>query len=251
MGKKALGQHFLKNEKILSFLASNLPDIHKNIVIEIGGGHGELTKYLTEAKKLIVYEIDKKLADILKKRFPNVEVKNENFLKADLSVFKNNYYLIGNIPYSITGKILRKIFNKQEHPKISVFTLQKEYGLKILGKEKENFLSIWAKVWCDIKKLLIIKRKEFVPQPKVDSIALKFIFFKKPKLENTDKFEIFLKNIFKQPNKTILNNLKNFYNLKEIKKDFLNKRAHQLSFNEILEIFKILNEKGNQKNRRG
>ena len=238
--KKYLGQHFLKNKKILKFLANSLEDIHNNIVVEIGGGHGELTKYLTSAKKLIVYEIDKELYKILRNRFKNAEIINKDFLKADLSKFKNNYYLIGNIPYYLTGEILRKIFSIKEHPKIAILTLQKEYGEKLLGKGKENFLSIWAKVWCTVKKLLLIKKENFYPQPKVDSMALKFIFFKKPKVKELKKFEKFLKILFIQPNRKISNNLKNFHNLENINKKLLDKRPHQLSLEEILEIFKNL-----------
>lgn len=247
--KKYLGQYFLKNKKILKFLANSLEDIHNNTVIEIGGGHGELTQYLTSAKRLIVYEIDKDLYTILKNRFKNAVIVNKNFLEADLSKFKNNYYLIGNIPYYLTGRILRKIFSLKEHPKIAILTIQKEYGEKLLGKDKENFLSIWSKVWCSIKKLMLIKKNQFHPQPKVDSMALKFVFFKKPKITNVDDFEKFIKILFAQSNRKIYNNLKNFYNLEEIEKKFLDKRPHQLSFEEVLTIFNILktNEKNNQK----
>lgn len=243
--KKYWGQHFLKNKKFLKFLASSLEDIHNNIVVEIGGGHGELTQYLTSAKRLIVYEIDKNLCKILKNKFKNIEIINQDFLKADLSKFKNNYYLIGNIPYYFTGLILRKIFSIKEHPKIAILTLQKEYGEKLLGKDKNNFLNLWAKVWCDIKKLVIIKKDQFYPKPKVDSVALKFIFFKEPGIKKTDDFEKFLKIIFKQPKRKIYSNLKKYYNLKNIEKELLEKRPHQLSFEEVLKIFQALyNEKG-------
>jgi 16S rRNA (adenine1518-N6/adenine1519-N6)-dimethyltransferase len=238
--KKYLGQHFLKNKKILKFLANNLEDIHNNVVVEIGGGHGELTKYLINAKKLIVYEIDKELYEILKEKFPMAEIINQDFLKADLSKFKNNYYLIGNIPYYLTGGILRKIFSVSEHPKLAIFTLQKEYGEKLLGKNGENFLSVWAKIWCQIQKLMIIKKEQFYPPPKVDSLALKFIFFKKPLIKSLSIFEKFLKILFSKPKRTILNNLKNFYNLENINKDLLYKRPHQLSFDEVLTLFKNL-----------
>jgi 16S rRNA (adenine1518-N6/adenine1519-N6)-dimethyltransferase len=239
--KKFLGQHFLKNKKILKFLANSLGDIKNKIVVEIGGGHGELTQFLYKKCKLFVYEIDKELVEILKEKFPDAEIINEDFLKAGLEKFKHNYYLIGNIPYYLTGKILRKIFDIKNYPKVAVLTLQKEYGKKILGLPHKNFLSIWVSIWCKPEKLFIIKRKCFYPEPKVDSIALKFIFYKKPKIDHPGNFEKFLKILFKNPKRTIYNNLKGKIKDLEIDK---NLRPHQLSFEDILKLYKKY-EKGN------
>jgi len=234
---KKLGQVFLKNKKILRDLASSLGDINNEIVVEIGGEHGELSQFLTNAKKLIIYEIDKKLAEILKNKFPQAIIKNENFLNADLSIFENDFLLIGNIPYSITGKIIKKIFTLEEHPKLAVLTLQKEYGEKLLGSDGNNFLYSWIKIWCEPQKLFIIKKKNFFPTPKVDSIAIKFTFLKKPLVEDFKNFEFFLKNLFKYPNRNILNNLKDLKFIEKINEKILYKKPHQLSFEEILEIF--------------
>lgn len=233
---KKWGQHFLKNTKILRFLADSLGDIHNKIVVEIGGGHGELSKYLLDAKKLIIYEIDRDLAKILKSRFKSAKIINEDFLKADLSVFKNNYYLIGNIPYSITGEIIRKIFSKDEHPQIAVLTMQKEYGEKILGKDGNNFLHSWINIWSKIKKLLVIKRNNFFPTPRVDSIAIKFIFYKKPLIDDYKSYENFLKKIFQYANKNLKNNLKNF-DLSKVDKEILAKKPHQLSSPQLINLY--------------
>lgn len=231
-----LGQNFLKNKKILKILASSLGDIHNKIVVEIGGGHGELTQFLNQAKKLIVYEIDKKLAEILKNKFPNAEIRNENFLKSDLKQFENNFYLIGNIPYSISGLIIRKIFSKSEHPKVAVLTFQKEYGEKILGKDGNNFLHSWINIWSQPQKILIIKKKYFFPQPKVDSMALKFEFYKNPLIDDIENYERFLKTLFKNPNK----NIKNNFGKEIIDKNFSMRKPRSLKFEEVLQAFKMI-----------
>lgn len=251
--KKWLGQNFLKNKKILKFLANSLPDIHNNIVIEIGGGTGNLTQFLTSAKKLLVYEIDKFLVDILKRKFKNyknVKILKTDFLNSKLNKFNHNYLLIGNIPYFITGKILRKIFNINNFPKLAIITLQKEYGEKILGKDGNNFLHSWIRVFAQPNKVMIIKKQNFYPAPQVDSIALKFNFYTQPLIKDLNKFEKFLKNLFRFNNKTILNNLKFNYDeqiIKKINADFSKKRPHQLTFDEIIKLFNLLeyNEKNN------
>jgi 16S rRNA (adenine1518-N6/adenine1519-N6)-dimethyltransferase len=242
--KKSLGQYILKNPNISKILATSLEDIHNNLVIEIGGGYGHLTRFLVKAKQLIVYEIDKNLVKFLKNKFKNyrnIKIHHADFLKTNLKKFNHNFYIIGNIPYFITGKIIRKIFNFNNYPKIAVITLAKEYGDKILGVNGNNFLHCWLNNFAQIKKILVIKKNNFYPLPQVDSMALKFYFYEKPIISN-QQFEIFLKNLFKFNNRTLYNNLKLAYGkrLFLIDKKLLLKRPHQLSFKEILEIFNLI-----------
>ncbi|GIW65602.1 MAG: ribosomal RNA small subunit methyltransferase A [Candidatus Parcubacteria bacterium] len=247
--KKTLGQYFLKNTKFLMFLANSLGVIHNETIIEIGGGSGNLTQFLLSAKKLIVYEIDKNLSKFLEERFKNyknVKIINKDFLKSNLKKFNNDFLLIGNIPYFITGKILRKIFNKDNHPKIAVLVLQKEYGQKILGENGNNFLHCFIRNFTEIKKIMVIKNKYFFPTPKVDSIALKFSFYSQPLISEVEDFEMFLKRFFINNKRTVLNNLKRFYSKEIYKikdKNLLLKRPRNLSLKEIFDMFFIFKKK--------
>jgi 16S rRNA (adenine1518-N6/adenine1519-N6)-dimethyltransferase len=238
---KKLGQNFLKNKKFLKLIANKLNIKPNDIIVEIGGGHGELTQFLINAKRVFVFEIDKKLYKILKQKFQNyknIKIINKNFLKVNLSVFKNNFKLVGNIPYSITGLIFRKIFNIKNHPQLFILTLQKDVGEKILSKN--NFLSHWINIWGKVNKISIIKRNYFYPQPKVDSIILEIKFFNKPLVNYPEKFVKFLKNIFKFPNKKLKNNI----NLPENFKHLENYRPHQLSFDDILNLYNFYLQRG-------
>ena len=232
--RKKLGQNFLKNQYFLKLISQALKINPNDIIIEIGGGHGELTKYLTKAKKLIVYELDKNLAQELKEKFPQVEIRNENFLKADLEKFNHNYKLVGNIPYSITGLIFRKVFDLKNYPQVFVLTLQKEVGEKIL-KEGE-LLNNWVKIWGEIEKIAFVSKKNFSPQPKVDSLILKIEFYQKPLVPDPEKFINFLKTIYKQPKRIIKHKIK----LPQKYENLANLRPHQLSFEQILDIFKLI-----------
>jgi 16S rRNA (adenine1518-N6/adenine1519-N6)-dimethyltransferase len=234
MFKKSLGQNFLKNRLFLKEIARNL-NIQKNdIVVEIGGGHGELTQFLLKTKKLIVYEIDKNLANFLKEKFlnfPNVEIINEDFLKADLKKFNHQYKLVGNIPYRITGFIFRKVLTLENFPQVFILTLQKEVGEKILNQN--SFLSFWFKIWGEVEKIDFVKNKYFFPQPKVDSLILKINFYQKPLVDDPEKFAKFLKQIFRQPKKM----LKNKINLPKEFNYLANFRPHQLSLENILALY--------------
>jgi len=236
MFKKQLGQNFLKNRLFLKKIAQSLSISPQDIVVEIGGGHGELTKFLTGAKKLIVYEIDQNLAEILKEKFSlyrNVEIINDDFLKAELSKFNHQYKLVGNIPYRITGLIFRKVLTKENFPKVFVLTLQKEVGDKILTEN--SFLSFWLKIWGEVKKIDFVQNKNFLPQPKVDSLILKINFYDQPLISEPESFAQFLKKVFKQPKKMLKNNI----DLPSKFNYLANLRPHQLSFEEIIKLYQF------------
>jgi 16S rRNA (adenine1518-N6/adenine1519-N6)-dimethyltransferase len=286
--RKSLGQHILHDYVILKKIADALGNINDETIVEIGGGTGNLTGILSQSKKLrinnlitasqcvqqsissgeskrlfakrlIVYEIDKNLADNLRIKFPNAEIINKDFLEADLGQYKNNYLLIGNIPYFITGRIFRKILTLENYPKIAVLTIAKEQGGRFLGinprksvsksaliREYGNFWSNWLKVWAKIEKICTIKAGSFSPPPQIDSIAIKISFYKKPLVAEPENFAKFLKILFNRPKQTIYNNLKSepiaaytvigsdLRNFEKIKK----LRPHQLTFDQILELYK-------------
>ena len=75
--KKALGQNFLKSEKIAQEIAEAGEVGFDDIVLEVGPGKGILTeKLLEKAKKVIAVEKDEELVYFLSQKFSE-EIKNE------------------------------------------------------------------------------------------------------------------------------------------------------------------------------
>ncbi|HQA96184.1 MAG TPA: rRNA adenine N-6-methyltransferase family protein, partial [Candidatus Colwellbacteria bacterium] len=123
---RRLGQHFLKNQEILRKIASALEISETDIIVEIGPGHGELTRHILDQnpKRLIAIEKDKnlavKLADSLQKN--NLEVilgdalKELPLLTRDL---QSEYKLSGNIPYYISGYLFRTMESLEKKPALS------------------------------------------------------------------------------------------------------------------------------------
>jgi len=66
--KKYLGQHFLKSRFHLNLIAKSLKIKKEDVILEIGAGEGNLTRFLKKAKKIIAIEIDKDLINKLEKR---------------------------------------------------------------------------------------------------------------------------------------------------------------------------------------
>ena len=113
MPKKSLGQNFLKSENILSNIVKSGNISKKDIIIEIGPGTGNLTEKILEKEpeKFIVIEKDKKLSELLHKKFRGkIEIINEDILKCFINfVFKKKVKVFGNLPYNISTKMLNNL----------------------------------------------------------------------------------------------------------------------------------------------
>ena len=156
------------------------------------------------------------MAESLRKKFElrdNVEIICGDALKLLPSIIHNSLFIIhgyklaGNIPYYITGKLLRTISELQEKPKISVFTIQKEVAERLAAKPpKMNRLAASVQFWAEPEIALIIPRDSFRPIPDVDSAT---IVLKKGVQRGikTDAYYKTVRVLFSQPRKTILNNL--------------------------------------------
>ncbi|NCN52916.1 ribosomal RNA small subunit methyltransferase A [Candidatus Wolfebacteria bacterium] len=213
---KLLGQHFLINkevpEKIIKALELNKGDV----VIEIGPGTGALTFPLIKKCqeldcKLIAIEKDKGLI----KNFENkngLEIFFGDALK-DLEkiIPKNkNYKLVGNIPYYITGKLLRTISELKNKPTNTVLMIQREVAARITSRPPNmNLLAAATQLWAEPKSLFNLPPTDFDPPPQVSStvIRLKSIDNKMNEKEVANFYKS-LHVIFKQPRKTLFNNLR-------------------------------------------
>jgi 16S rRNA (adenine1518-N6/adenine1519-N6)-dimethyltransferase len=249
---KKFGQNFLGNEKALEKIAEVL-EIEKNeTILEIGGGSGNLTKKLLEkTDNLIVIEKDKRLIEELKKlskskKFQVIQGDCRDVLSSvtdDLGKYK----ICGNIPYYLTGQLLRIIQELKNVPQIVVFTIQKEVAERIVGQEKETQLSIITKLWAEPEIIMNLKAEDFYPQPKVDSNIIKLaVLFKEKRIKNEKEVINLVKIGFLAPKKTLYNNLSSKFDKEKIKKafeamNFLDKiRAHDLSVEMWINLAKIL-----------
>ena len=177
--KKHLGQHFLKNKKILEEMARAAELSKKDIVLEVGPGLGSLTEILAaRAKKVIAVEKDFDLATQLSKRktLPkNVKIIHGDILKISNSQLpKSNFKIVANIPYYITSYFLRKFLEAKNKPDLMVLMIQKEVAERILAKNgKESLLSLSVKAYAKPEIIRYVSRNNFSPPPKVDSAIIK------------------------------------------------------------------------------
>ena len=220
--KKSLGQNFLIDNQVLEQIV-NCVDIENKIILEIGPGTGNLTKYILKKKpkKITVIEKDNKLAINLNEIFKgNLKIINNDVLNIDeSSIFKEKVTVFGNLPYNISTEILSKWITNLKDDfwfEYLVLMFQKEVADRIIANyNNSNYgrLSILANWKLNIKKVCDIKPTSFAPKPKIDSSLLIFTprvnFYRIKNPKNLEKItRIFFSNrrkMIKKPFNQIFN----------------------------------------------
>ncbi|PIR98355.1 MAG: 16S rRNA (adenine(1518)-N(6)/adenine(1519)-N(6))-dimethyltransferase RsmA, partial [Candidatus Colwellbacteria bacterium CG10_big_fil_rev_8_21_14_0_10_41_28] len=177
-----LGQNFLKDHKALERIAEVVEISKEDIVVEIGPGHGELTRRLLKygPKKLIGVELDENL---IKTFLVDLSQENESLtiVNSDIKTYlpkikEKDYKLVGNIPYYLTSHLLRIISELQNKPSLIVLTVQKEVAERICATPpKMNLLAASVLYWGSPEIVRYISKNSFRPSPKVDSAIIKII----------------------------------------------------------------------------
>ena len=222
--KKYFGQNFLSDSFVVSKIFSSANLNKDTIVVEIGPGKGALTKELVKrAKKVIAYEVDKEVIPILLDGVSakdNLEVINEDILKADLSYLNDieeELITISNLPYYITSPIIDLFLKKLTKIDRAIFMVQKEVADRLNAKvntKDYNAFTILVQYEADVKKLFDVKRTSFKPEPNVDSAVIEINKIKRSFRANDDKFfERVVKSSFSERRKTLVNNLSRDFKL--------------------------------------
>lgn len=137
MPNKSLGQHWLKDRSYLESIADAAAITSNDTVVEIGPGLGTLTSVLlARAGKVISVEFDAELARKLPGQFPgkNLEVVQSDILSFDFTSLPPEFKVVGNIPYYITNKIVRKTLESSHKPTVSALLVQKEVAERIAAR---------------------------------------------------------------------------------------------------------------------
>jgi len=222
-----------------------------------------LTKALAEkAGRIIALEKDEALAENLKKELWYKENQRKiNLFPVDVLGFDfpaffqkekiQSYKLIANIPYYITGRLLR-IFQEMElRPTLAVLLVQKEVAERICASRgAKSLLSIASDYFGASQVIAQVPKEDFFPVPKVDSAVLKIVFKKEKELIHSDKsqrknFFRLVKMGFVSRRKTLLNNLKAGYEKDRIERALessglaLKVRAQELELQDWLALEKF------------
>ena len=180
-------------------------------VLEIGPGEGTLTAVLLErGARVIAVEKDARLTPVLTGKFAG---KKFELVEGDALEFEpafKNYKVVGNIPYYITGALLKKFLSGEAQPTTLVFLIQKEVAERIARSKKESVLSLSVKAYGEPKYIKMVPRGAFAPAPKVDSAILRVTNISRKNFKNKKheaRFFELIKKGFGQKRKVLKNTL--------------------------------------------
>ena len=176
-----LGQHFLRGTWAARALVEAAGISRGSTVLEVGPGKGVLTKeILGVGARVIAIEKDEVLVAFLKERFASeiasgalsvVSDDIRNVLPEKLDLPEEGYIVAANIPYYITGEIIRQFLTAKVQPQRMALLIQKEVAQRITSK-RESILSLSVKAYGMPRIAAKVSRGNFSPPPSVDSAIL-------------------------------------------------------------------------------
>lgn len=216
-----LGQYFLRNREAIQRVIRALAPKKGETVIEIGPGKGALTLPLGRAcesrgARLVGIEKDPDLVREVKHRIEEAKLTDAvriergdalKILASHISHLASPYKLAGNIPYAITGRLLRTIGELETKPQTSVFMVQREVAERITGEApRMNLLAASVRFWTHPRIVMNLAEDDFFPPPRVKS-ALIELALRPPLPVSPRAYYALIHALFRQPRKTIINNL--------------------------------------------
>lgn len=176
--RKYFGQHFLHDRNIIDKILAGIAPRADEHFIEIGPGHGALTRPLLErVGRLDVIEIDRDLAAELAAQIsdPKLAIHVGDALKfdfAELGAEDGTLRLVGNLPYNISTPLLFHVLDHHRRFRDIHVMLQKEVVDRMTappGNRTYGRLTVSLAARCRVESLFAVKPGSFTPAPRVDS----------------------------------------------------------------------------------
>ncbi|MGD8374466.1 MAG: 16S rRNA (adenine(1518)-N(6)/adenine(1519)-N(6))-dimethyltransferase RsmA [Candidatus Woesebacteria bacterium] len=254
---KNLGQHWLHDDSVLRGMCQNAKLTKSDTVLEIGPGLGTLTRYLAEySDKVLALEFDQRLYEELVENpiASNVEVRQGDILKFDLTKIVAGYKVVANLPYYITSKIVRLLLESANPPKIMTILVQKEVAQRMAaGPGNMSILAVSVQLYCDVSLGALVPASLFTPPPEVDSQVITLVRRDVPLFDdiNYDEYFKLVRAGFGEKRKKLRNSLSGGLQIaKTDVEDILTKakvdlncRAEQLSLEDWYKILKVYKAK--------
>ena len=218
--RKALGQHWLVDRRVLGRIARAARIASDDTVIEVGAGTGLLTDLLAEkAARLMAVEVDPALASGLRTKFS--ERGHVSVLEADVLALSPEeilsagggrlpYVVVGNLPYAIGSAIVRHFLAAAAQPRWILATLQAEVAGNIAAPPGEmSYLSFQIQYYAEPRLLFEVPPRAFRPPPRVRSAVVRLETRRGTAVEvdDRDAFFAFVRAGFSAPRKQLRNAL--------------------------------------------
>ncbi|OGG70333.1 hypothetical protein A2929_04675 [Candidatus Kaiserbacteria bacterium RIFCSPLOWO2_01_FULL_45_25] len=180
--KRSLGQNFLTSDIVPGWMATAAEVGAGDLVLEIGPGTGMLTRaLLATGARVIAVEADIRAIESLQSTFAE-QIKSgqltihhgdaREITPHHLGLADHGFKVVANIPYYLSGFLLRSLLETDIQPTTLTFLIQKELAVRIARAKKESLLSLSVKAFGEPVYSKTVGRGHFHPIPNVDSAIL-------------------------------------------------------------------------------
>lgn len=227
-------------KKVCAAIISELQQLPFENLLEIGPGGGALTRFLIDLPNVNFksVEIDEEKIAFLINTYPQLKDKiiQGDFLEIE-KPFYEKFTVIGNFPYNISTQIVFKVLEWKESVQCMIGMFQKEVAQRLAAKEGSKIYgvtSVLTQAFFDVAYLFEVDQNSFTPPPKVMSAVIKLTPRKESlAMRNERSLRILVKAAFNQRRKTLRNAVRSLFDDKELKDEFFNRRAEQVSVEEF------------------
>jgi 16S rRNA (adenine1518-N6/adenine1519-N6)-dimethyltransferase len=185
--------------------------------VEIGAGTGVLTRLLAgRARTVAAIERDRDLVPLLQRELKDtgVRVVEADAQTVDLAALLGDpepdspRVLCGNLPYSITGPLLRRTMEHAAHVERAVFMVQDEVAERLgarPGTKEWGALTVFMRAAFDVRRVLRAPPGAFHPPPEVSSAVVELVPVRPPRATETGRFRALVRGAFSARRKTLRN----------------------------------------------
>ncbi len=213
------GQVFLVDNDVLRRIADAAEIAPDDVVLEIGMGRGELTQHLVRrAREVVAVEVEERFVDGAARdfdRYDNLTIVLGDVLDVDWTELVpegRRAVVVGNVPFYITGPILKLLDDHRRQLKRWALTLQKEVAERICappGGKVYGGLSVKMQTRGEPYFAFTIPANAFEPKPEVDAALVIYRYYEEPPFPfvNSELFGHFVDFVFAARRRKVGNRL--------------------------------------------
>jgi 16S rRNA (adenine1518-N6/adenine1519-N6)-dimethyltransferase len=182
---KRLGQHFILDPNLLARIAATAGDLRGRTVLEVGPGPGGLTRALLEAGagRVLAIERDPRciaaLSELGAAAGGRLRVIEADALALDLRALDEpRVTIVANLPYNIGTALLLHWLGRLERIETMTLMFQREVAERLVarpGGRDYGRLSVLTQWLCEVRTVMHLPARAFVPPPKVASSLVQLV----------------------------------------------------------------------------
>ena len=215
--KRSFSQNFLISPRIVREIVEACALTPDRRVVELGPGCGTLTSALAAAgARVIAVERDPDMLQILEAESDpaRIQLLRGDAKQVDFAALRlsqdERLIVAGNLPYAITGAILRHLIEHASLLERAVLMVQREVRDRLVAAADTSAygaLTLFATQVFRVESVVHVPRTAFHPAPKVTSSVVRLTPWETPRAPVSAGFERVVRAAFQARRKTLRNAL--------------------------------------------